>query len=110
MRTSVMMRGDENRLRDRTLLPRRRCMSTVTDLPFRNWCRHCVFGKGVSSPHQKLDKKEKIGITISMDYCFMNDDEKEEDTSGPLVIWDDSYECLWALPVDHKGPVVCVVK
>lgn len=82
----------------------------VTHLPFRSWCRHCVFGKGVSSPHQKPDKEEKIGVTVSMDYCFMNSEEKDEDTPGVLVIWDDNYECLWALPVDHKGPVDWVVK
>ena len=37
----------------------------VTHLPYRNWCKHCVRGRGVSSPHQKPDKRENIGITIS---------------------------------------------
>ena len=37
----------------------------VTHLPYRSWCRHCVHGRGVSSPYVKPDKKEKIGITIS---------------------------------------------
>ena len=82
----------------------------VTHLPFRSWCRHCVFGKGVSSPHQRPDKKEKIGITVSMDYCFMNEEEKEDDIPSVLIIWDDNHECLWALPVEHKGPVEWVVK
>ena len=82
----------------------------VTHLPFRPWCRHCVFGKGVRSPHLKSDDKEKIGTTISMDYCFMADDEEEGDLPGVLVIWDDNHECLWALPVDKKGPVDWVVK
>ena len=83
----------------------------VTHLPFRSWCKHCVFGKGVHSPHPKPDDKEKIGITISMDYCFMvDDDEGEEDLPGVLIMWDDNHECLWALPVDKKGPVEWVVK
>ena len=83
----------------------------VTHLPYRNWCKHCVWGRGVSAPHPKPDKKEKIGITVSMDYCFMNGEEDEDPSlPGVLIIWDDNYECLWALPVESKGPVDWVVK
>ena len=64
----------------------------VTHLPYRTWCKHCVFGKGVSAPHMKSDGKGKIGITISMDYCFMVDEEKEDDLPEVLVMWDDNYE------------------
>ena len=81
----------------------------VTHLPFRPWCRHCVFGKGCSSPHPAPDGREKIGITISLDYCFMAD-EVEEGLPGVLVLWDDHRECLWALPVDRKGATDWVVK
>ena len=49
----------------------------VTHLPYRNWCAHCVAGKGVSSPHVHGDAAERIGITISLDYCFMGDEAKE---------------------------------
>jgi hypothetical protein len=57
------------------------------------------------------DKKEKIGITISMDYCVMNGEEDDDPSlPGVLIIWDDSHECLWALPVEKKGPVDWVVK
>ena len=34
----------------------------VTHLPYRSWCRHCVHGRGVSSPHVKPDKKEKMEL------------------------------------------------
>ena len=77
----------------------------VTHLPYRSWCWHCVFGRGVSSPHPKPDGKEKIGITISLDYCFMSGEGDEDpDLPGMLIVWDDSHECLWATPVDKKGP------
>ena len=56
----------------------------VTYLPYRSWCKHCVFGKGVSSPHVKPDNKENIGIAISFDYCFVVDEENEEDTPAVL--------------------------
>jgi len=60
----------------------------VTHLPYRSWCRHCVHGRGVSSPHVKAEKKEKIGITISIDYCFMNGEEDDDPSlPGVLIMW-----------------------
>ena len=42
----------------------------VTHLPYRSLCRHCVHGRGVSSPHVKAERKEKIGsrsaLTIAL--------------------------------------------
>ena len=29
-----------------------------THLPFRNWCKHCVFGKAKNNPHRMMDKEE----------------------------------------------------
>ena len=75
----------------------------ITHLPYRNWCAHCVAGKGVSSPHSHSHSDERIGITISMDHCFMGD-EATDTTPPVLVVWDDGHRALWALPVDHKGP------
>ena len=43
----------------------------ATDLPYRSWCEHCVFGKGVHSPHVTEKDKENLGATVSVDYCFM---------------------------------------
>lgn len=75
----------------------------VTHLPYRNWCAHCVAGKEVSSPHRHSDETETIGITVSLDYCFMGD-EAVEGTPPILVVWDDGHRALWALPVHGKGP------
>ena len=80
----------------------------VTHLPYRNWCAHCVAGKGVSSPHVHGDAAEPIGITISLDYCFMGDESKEG-TPPVLIVWDDGHRAMWALPVSSKGPVEYVV-
>ena len=81
----------------------------VTHLPYRTWCKHCVRGRGVSTPHRKGCKEEKIGITISIDYCFMTGEE-DPDLPGVLIMWDDNHECLWALPVESKGVVDWVLK
>ena len=83
----------------------------VTHLPYRTWCKHCVKGRGVSTPHRKGKKEEKIGITISIDYCFMTGEaDAEEDLPEILIVWDDNHECLWALPVEGKGVIEWVVK
>ena len=67
----------------------------VTHLPYRSLCIYCVYGRGVSSPQVRPDKKETIGITVSMDYCFLNGEEDEDPSlPGVLIVWDDNYECL----------------
>ena len=30
----------------------------LTHLPYRNWCAHCVLGKGKSAPHYKRASRE----------------------------------------------------
>ena len=84
----------------------------VTHLPYRSWCAHCVAGKGVSSPHKYTGDEDKVGITISLDYCFVGD-ETSEVIPPMLVVWDDGHRALWVLPVrghtKGKGPVEYVV-
>ena len=50
----------------------------VTHWPFRSWCRHCVRGRAVSSPHRrKTAEAEEFSRdripTISFDHCFMGE-------------------------------------
>ena len=44
----------------------------LTHLPYRNWCKHCVFGKGRAAPHYKRTKREDSLAEIRFDYCFMS--------------------------------------
>ena len=44
----------------------------LTHLPYRNWCKHCVFGKGRAAPHYKRTKREDSLAEIHFDYCFMS--------------------------------------
>ena len=44
---------------------------TPLHIPYRSWCPHCVAGKGGSGHHRTDSAKEKLGTTISLDYCFM---------------------------------------
>ena len=42
-----------------------------THIPFRNWCKHCVFGKAKSTNHEE-DKEDEKGVPkVSWDYMYM---------------------------------------
>jgi len=42
----------------------------LTHLPYRNWCRHCVKGRGVEAAHRKVDRDEGSIPEIHVDVCF----------------------------------------
>ena len=71
---------------------------------FRDWCRYCVEGKGVSRHHEKGKEEEAIGITVSVDYCFWTPEEFEEEMDAILVGYDSETMGLWTMAVDAKGP------
>ena len=41
-----------------------------THLPFRSWCKACVKGRGVASPHARRDGVNTGVPHIDIDYCF----------------------------------------
>ena len=45
-----------------------------THLPFRNWCYHCVRGKGRDLDHRKAVEEERGLSEYSFDYCFPGDE------------------------------------
>ena len=66
-----------------------------THIPFRSWCKHCVFGKGQSHPHYKKEKEESGIPCISWDYMYMKGDgskyeEEEVRNEMPIVVCKDS--------------------
>ena len=54
----------------------------MTHVPYRNWCQHCVKGRGKEMGHKKAVEKETTNIEIHMDLCFPGD----EDGSGSLAV------------------------
>ncbi len=44
----------------------------LTHLPYRNWCSHCVLGKGRTAPHYKRASREDSLPEVHFDYCFMS--------------------------------------
>ena len=78
-------------------------------MPYRSWCPHCVAGKGVSVHHRLGNKEDRIGVTISFDYCFMGSAERSDSCCPVLIMFDNVLETIWALPVTAKGPSKAVV-
>ena len=79
-------------------------------LEYREWCPHCVAGKGQVTPHKRGTGEERLGTTISVDYCFMVPEERSEELAPILLGYDDSTKSTWTMRVDHKGPTEGSVK
>ena len=104
----------------------------ASHIPYRPWCPHCVKGKAVSDPHKSKrtdrdDMKDTGVVTVSLDYCWAEDEEEEtmeggaeqaeeevdmpRNKNGPiLIVYMHPLEVLYALPVRRKGPVPWVVR
>ena len=72
---------------------------------YRNWCKFCVEGKAASRLHHASNPlEEPLGVTVSVDYCFMVPEESEEGMDAILIGYDDCKKGLWAMSVECKGP------
>ena len=77
---------------------------------FRSWCKYCVAGKAVSRQHSAGNPDEEaLGVTVSVDYCFMIPEESEEEMDAILVGYDSEKMGLWTMSVDAKGPTLSAV-
>ena len=59
----------------------------ATHTPFRSWCKHCVKGMAVSSPHVKVEQEEEGLTKISLDYMWM--EEKGAEEGMPILLMRD---------------------
>ena len=75
----------------------------VTHCSYRNWCEHCVKGRGrEDGHHRKTSVHERPEIpTIAMDYCFMGKEDKKPLTI--LVIKDNDSKAMKAFSTSQKG-------
>ena len=80
---------------------------------YREWCEHCVAGKGVSHKHS-ASREESSGVEFSVDYAFMTadgqvgykEDLEEECLVGasPVIVgYDHGSRSIWAMAADRKG-------
>ena len=85
--------------------------------PFRSWCRHCVCGRGVSSPHRSRTAEERdFGRgripTLSMDRCFLGTLSNEEPAREHplLVIYDNESEAIFAIAAASRSTKESIVE
>ena len=75
---------------------------------YRDWCKHCIAGKGQGQRHliQSRDEENEV-LLVACDYAFMG----EEDKCLPILISKDKrYQSIHASFVDAKGATDYAVK
>ena len=72
--------------------------------PCRSWCKFCLMGRAVNSPHRRSDAQDDLeGVShVSMDYEFFGEKESEEQVTLELVIRERRHEMTWAMLVPGK--------
>ena len=74
-------------------------------MPYKSWCPICVSGEGIHNQSRRAteEERERLGTTISLDYCYLTTEGESEEDPKVLVMHDDQLETLWALGVKQKG-------
>ena len=55
---------------------------------YRDWCPHCVAGKGISHQHRTHSGDEPLGNTVSCDYAFMTKEDESDQMCPVLLAYD----------------------
>ena len=89
-----------------------------THIPFRSWCPHCVRGRAMNCPHQRIQNRKSEVPVISMDYMYTHEsladrrarkageqrERSQTDLGAPiLVMYDRHTGTPIAHVVDEKG-------
>jgi len=86
----------------------------MTHLPFRNWCRHCIMGRGTERGHFKAERDQDAVAEVHIDYCFpcgagvkpRNVRERASEAAGSMtvmVLRDRDTRMTAAAVVPRKG-------
>ena len=74
----------------------------MTHIPFRNWCRHCVRGRGKEEACRKTEREEGRVPEVHMDFMFMGE-EKGGKTLAILVVKERSTKAVMATVAPRKS-------
>ena len=87
---------------------------SVTHIPYRNWCRHCVSGRGQSDHHKKqLARHEQEMPVVSVDYAYLAESSakgSQERMQPVIVLKDRKAGTVKAHMVEEKGINAFAVK
>ena len=72
----------------------------ATHMPFRDWCTHCMVGRGRTHRHvsKKRSEDKSRRPTIAMDYYFL----KPNSTANSQTIPDESVTCIARQTPEHN--------
>jgi len=76
----------------------------LTHTPYRGWCKHCVAGKAITTPHRACvgNAREMIVPVVSIDYMFLGN--KGEEKGSPILAGIDAKSgTMFAQLVPEKG-------
>ena len=74
-------------------------------LPYREWCRHCVRGRGRNRPHRKQtgEEEENKVPRVTIDYFFMSKEEELASNNPLMVMIDEHTDNKYMRAVGQKG-------
>jgi hypothetical protein len=84
----------------------------ATHIPFRAWCRHCVWGRAISAGHKRGEEARREGVAIvEMDYMGKQKDKEKEankewgaEGSNPIMVMKDrESKYLMGGCINQKG-------
>ena len=82
-----------------------------THLPYRSWCKACVFGQGKNPSHASREKNISGIRSISWDYMYLKEKRKEGEKRSAIVEGDGMPILEWghaparyAEPIGRRGP------
>lgn len=82
----------------------------LTHLPFRNWCRECVHGRGSQMPHKRGNPTEQQMRELHCDFMFLGPQEAAGETIPVLVIRESVSKMVLSAPVPSKSTGTFVAK
>ena len=80
----------------------------ATHIPYREWCPHCVRGRGVNRPHRSEqgggeESRERRVPRVSMDYFFMGQGGERASEYPMIVMVDEETDYRYMRAVGKKG-------
>ena len=81
----------------------------MTHLPYRNWCKQCVKGRGKEAAHTRKDEHGELH-EVHFDYAFMGDENDVGNTATILVARERKTRMTMATVVPAKSTGKFVVE
>ena len=80
----------------------------LTHLPFRNWCSHCIKGRGREAPHRRIESDSSLP-ELNFDFCFLGQESEAGKGVTVLVVREKTTKMVMSTVVPTKAvsPWIC---